>query len=332
MLVAEPSPLRHRSLLGKKGAAFTLKDDNVSKIKTLCPSWYYCWGPKPSPILHPLDLQGPPDQHRLPSFLPMIWGYYPKFFDKTVQQIRKQHPRMILTFNEPDNVKQSNVSVAKALQVWPQLEAAALSPAVEGENDIDTAPTPTTLPTPPPPPPPLLVSPGCVQPLGPWMKEFMAQVERRQLRVDVLAVHYYGGANVQNFRTQMRKIHETYGGHRPLLITEMAVADWKAKTTVENRFSPTRVLEFMAAVLPWMQAQEWIVGYAWFSFSIKDPHGTSSALFDASGQSLTPLGKYYASFLAPIPPLAPQPAGENADALRTTPTTTSKSTKKCVLQ
>jgi hypothetical protein len=81
------------------------------------------------------------------------------------------------------------------------------------------------------------------------------------------------------------------------LVTEFAVEDWKAPTPDQNRHAPKEVLAFMKAVLPWMEAQEWILGYAWFPFNIASAEWTSSALFDSDG-SLTELGHFYAEFQA----------------------------------
>jgi hypothetical protein len=47
-------------------------------------------------------------------------------------------------------------------------------------------------------------------------------------------------------------------------------------------------------LLPWMERQDWILGYAWFPFEIDSPQGTSSALFDSENR-LTALGRYYRS-------------------------------------
>jgi hypothetical protein len=43
-----------------------------------------------------------------------------------------------------------------------------------------------------------------------------------------------------------------------------------------------------------MEQQNWIAGYAWFSFEIDDPNGCSSALFDDDG-NLTASGQFYQS-------------------------------------
>ena len=54
------------------------------------------------------------------------------------------------------------------------------------------------------------------------------------------------------------------------------------------------VLAFMKEVLPWMEKQDWIAGYAWFSFEPHEPHGHTSSLFDKSG-NLSALGRFYRS-------------------------------------
>ena len=94
----------------------------------------------------------------------------------------------------------------------------------------------------------------------------------------------------------METIYEKYS-HRPIIITEFAVADWNSTSVETNKFSSENVLNFMKQVMDWMEepSQDWILGYAWFSFDINDQYGTSSALFD-SNDSLTPLGEYYSTF------------------------------------
>jgi hypothetical protein len=91
----------------------------------------------------------------------------------------------------------------------------------------------------------------------------------------------------------MIQVYEAYD-RRPLLISEFAVADWGAKSVKGNAHSQASVLKFMKDVLPWMESQNWIAGYAWFSFDENEAVGTSSALFDHEG-NLTDLGRFYQS-------------------------------------
>ncbi|KAG7340705.1 glycoside hydrolase [Nitzschia inconspicua] len=281
-MMAQDSMGLIRVLPGKKGACFTMgREENHQKMRTLNPFWYYSWSPTTPPLHGNVSgtIEERTDQQPTSTtieFLPMFWGYYPKVFHKRIREVLANKPRIILGFNEPDKVAQSNVSVQSALVAWPILED-----AIKDAGMSDTI---------------LLVSPSCANPLGPWMQTFMDEVNKKQLRVDIIGVHHYGGVNATAFQKRMRTIYESYGG-RPLLITELGVADWQATTVQENRFSPDNVLKFMEIILPWMAAQDWIVGYAWFPFDISNPKGTSSALFDRNNH-FTPLGKYYGSFLS----------------------------------
>ena len=125
------------------------------------------------------------------------------------------------------------------------------------------------------------------------MRDFMKAADKRGYRVDYIGVHWYGGASPIAFKQRMMDIYKAYG-QRPLLITEFALADWGAKTPEENSITQEDVLAFMQNVLPWMEQQNWIAGYAWFSFEIDDPNGCSSALFDDDG-NLTASGRFYQS-------------------------------------
>jgi Glycosyl hydrolase catalytic core len=99
---------------------------------------------------------------------------------------------------------------------------------------------------------------------------------------------------VSNFMNKMVKIYNIYGAKRPIVITEFAVADWDSKLAGSSRYSEQEVLTFMQAVLPWLEEQDFIAGYAWFSFDSNSPVGATSSLFDDNGQ-LNSLGRYYAS-------------------------------------
>ena len=244
----------------KKGACFTLRDNNyvqnMLRVATLRVGWNYSWGG---------DYVS--NQLAYVEFVPMAWGSASDaFVTKRKGYVNKGKCKRVLGFNEPDGKEQANMSVEKAIELWPLLESLKIplgSPAVvDAEN-------------------------------GEWLEQFMAEVENRGYRVDYLCVHNYGGGNAAEFKRKMTAIYKKYG--LPILITEFAVADWKATTPANNKHSKAKVLQFMKDILPWLEETEFIYGYAWFSFGQDSAAGCTSALFDKEN-NLTELGKYYADF------------------------------------
>ncbi len=296
-ILAEPafSPEQLR-LPGKKGIGFilpeagkrmrgaedsdTIRKRNAARVAALNVAWNHSWG-----------LHLAPEQPAGVEFVPKVWGIRSgpprevserlvgQFRNHVVPHIRSGKVKRILGFNEPDREKQANITVEQALAIWPVLESLKIplcSPScanTEGTDADDPANQGTG---------------------GNWMPYFMSEVDRLGLRVDYIGTHGYPGPNAKGFKAKLRRIHEKYG-RRPLLITEFAVADWQVGGDIsKNRYSQAQVLAFMKELLPWMERQDWILGYAWFSFDIDSPQGTCSALFDADNQ-LTALGRYYRS-------------------------------------
>ena len=266
-------------LPGKKGACFTLREpdhrqggtyeENLPKLEKLNPSWNYSWG-----------TQYISKQTRFidSEFIPMTWsGRSIERLEHALKEevkpmVRRKKVKRLLGFNEPDGKEQANMSVEQALAAWPSLEKLKIP----------------------------LCSPSAIHPDREWMKNFMAGAEEKGYRVDYIGVHSYGGTSAENFKAKLKRTYEMYGG-RPLLITEFAPADWNTKGDFsKNRMTTAKVLAFAKEVLPWMEEQDWIAGYAWFSFGIDSPVGYTSSLFYADG-SLTALGRYYASITSKNP-------------------------------
>ena len=58
----------------------------------------------------------------------------------------------------------------------------------------------------------------------------------------------------------------------------VSVSVYCAATNVTmNQYSKKDVLQFMKLAIPWLEQQDWIVGYAWFSFAFNDPLGVPSS-------------------------------------------------------
>jgi len=273
------------ALPGKRGACWTLRDPSLSQIGTweenlpklakLQPYWNYSWGP---------DWVPKQTNYVKSEFVPMIWGkpqsaeaLQKTFQEKVVPRIKDGRVKRVLGFNEPDKKDQANMPFMDAIELWPEFMKLGVP----------------------------LCSPACANPVGindesaqnvpgTWMRDFMREADRRGYRVDYIGAHWYGGTNAEHFKERMRQIYEMYG-KRPLLITEFAPANWDTGGDIKkHRHRPATVLKFMKEVLPWMEEQDWIAGYAWFSFDIRSPEGTSSALFDQAG-NLTACGRYYRS-------------------------------------
>ena len=264
-------------LPGKKGICFTLREEgkngswvqNIPKIKATNSYWNYSWGTSRVGA-QPVEME----------FIPMTWGAWGKeglnkaLQSDVVPQIQSGKVKRLLGFNEPDKQEQANMPYTEALKYWPMLESLEIP----------------------------LCSPACANPLsdedestqgvrGTWMRDFMREADKRNYRMDYIGVHWYGGPSPRSFKERMIQVYEAYD-RRPLLISEFAVADWGAKSVKGNAHSQASVLKFMKDVLPWMESQNWIAGYAWFSFDENEAVGTSSALFDLDG-GLTTLGRFY---------------------------------------
>lgn len=240
-------------LPGKKGASV-----NIVKVMQLKPWWNYTWS-NSVPFMQPNNVE----------FIPMSWGgFKPEvFLPKINQMVASGITDRFLGFNEPDKKDQSNMTVDRALELWPYLESLGIplgSPAV--------AEHPCT---------------------SPWFDEFMTRAEKLGYRIDFVCVHDYGGGGVEAFKNKLTSIHNKF--KKPILVTEFAVADWKAGQHGGNKHPVSKVKAFMEQVLPWMEETEWILGYCWFPFGEQSLAGCTSALFHDDG-TLTELGQQYADF------------------------------------
>lgn len=256
-LAAPASLAAAHAVSRKRGCCFVTGNEHwLDRVQKLNPSWMYSWGLKrPAELANDID------------FVPMLWGDYgdkhrAKALAEVAARFRAGEVQHLMGFNEPDQAKQSNLSVERVLELWPELMAAG-------------AP---------------LVSPGCVHPDKEWMRAFMEGVENRNLRVDAVAVHSYGGPNVEALVKRLTRVHTEFG--RPLWITEFAVGDWEAKLPTENRHSPARIASFMKELLPALEELDFVHRYAWFSASPSSAPLGVSALFTDSNE-LTPLGELY---------------------------------------
>jgi Glycosyl hydrolase catalytic core len=139
----------------------------------------------------------------------MVWGkcdIKKAIEENVIPEFRANRVHRLLAFNEPDHKGQADISVNNVVDDWPLFENVNIP----------------------------LASPSVAHPLGGWCKNFFQTAAERGLQMEYTALHYYGSANVERFKTTMLEAYELYG-KRPLIITEFAVADWDAKTPEDNR-------------------------------------------------------------------------------------------------
>lgn len=253
-------------LPGKKGMVLNLDEyDRVhlERVSEINPYWNYSRGP------------------RLPRNQPDILEYIPMIpnandYIETSQSIvdllladSSNHKR-VMGYYEPDDKfdhgSRTSMSVDAAIHRWQLLEELQVP----------------------------LVSPSARDATGSWMREFMQHADDKCLRIDWIGVHWYGGKSFHNFKVKMEQIYNLYG-QRPLLLTEFSTVDRRAHENGGfDRFTEKDVLNFMKQAIPWLEAQEWIAGYAWHNFAANHTAGGSAALFDLNGD-LTTVGRFYAS-------------------------------------
>lgn len=230
----------------------------LQTIKLLHARWVYTWTCHPKAAL-------PQHVH----FIPMVWGH-PWSIPGDIAWLKRVHIKRgfhyLLTFNEPDNKSQSNMSVHTALKLWPQLESTGM----------------------------VLGSPACVHPDDPWMLRFMRGAAQLHDRVNFVCVHWYGAPSPAEFLQLINRTWTLY--HRPIWITEFAPADWSAGPGHPNRYSQVMVARFLRVVLPMLNRLRFVQCYAWYPYggvSRFNPLGCSG-LFDKKG-NLTLVGRVYAA-------------------------------------
>ncbi len=225
----------------KKGVAAWAFNGATTALAKSGASWYYTWAPGHSGIGSPHGV----------GFVPMIWGAG-SVTAATLRQVRREGP-YLLGFNEPDNSGQSNLTVQRALALWPRLMATGLklgSPAVATD-----AATP-----------------------GGWLDRFMRGARSDGYRVNFITVHWYGadfatGAAVGQLRTYLEAIHARY--HLPIWLTEFALIRFGASTTFP---APRQQAAFVTAAARMLQGLSFVPRYAWFALPATPGDG-SAGLF-----------------------------------------------------
>jgi hypothetical protein len=235
----------------KKGTGNT----NITVVNALGTSWFYNWG---------LNLSSSPTQ----NYVPMTWGKNASSLTQANTFIGKTGIDHFLSFNEPDNPRQSNIaSIDTAVNRYKSILYSGLrmgSPATEQDNALATR----------------------------WLNQFMTAADEKKLRVDFLALHWYDWGNqtakaatdsltavgvLNRFKNYVNRIRTLYPD--------------KQLWFTEYNANPARSVEvhlhFMKMSSEWLNTQNYVERYAYFF--------PSTMLPSTPDFKLTPIGQAWAN-------------------------------------
>lgn len=243
---------RGRSCL--KGVATWAYPKSKASIKNSGACWFYTWGADRAGVSAPKGVEFVPMIHRTATI-------------GDVAKVKGRGYRYLLGFNEPDLGDQANMSVENALNLWPRLVKTGLvlgSPAVA-----------TNGATP-----------------GGWLDRFMKGAKQRKLRVDFIALHWYGAdfrakpAALQ-LRGYLRQVHARY--KKPIWLTEFALTDF---TQGAPRYpSQQQQAAFLREAVKMLRNEPYIKRYAWFALPTNK---SGTGLYNPDGTP-TPAGRAFRS-------------------------------------
>lgn len=224
-----------------RGVGLTGAPADCVDIATLKLTWYYNWGTGTS-----CNSNGVP-------FVPMQWGSF-----STLPKLTGQY---LLTFNEPDNSSQSDLSVAQALALWPKLEATGLqlsTPAVT-ESSGGSA----------------------------WLASFMAGVKADGFTVNFEAAHWYGNCNSpSSLISYLNQMHSLY--NLPIWLTEFSCLNG----SVALNTSFAQAVGPLLAQLPYLQRVAWFTNRSY-------PNGYQNVGLVGSTGALTSVGTAFVGWPNP---------------------------------
>jgi len=209
----------------KKGVSTWPFPRAADGIRDVGAGWYHDWSS---------DNQDVPARA---EFVATIWG--PGSVTDAELTAAKESSKTLLGFHEPDSKDQANLTVDKALELWPRLEETGLrlgSPAVAFGADVP----------------------------GGWLDRFMSGAREKKLRVDFIALHWFGSdfsdAAAGQLMEYVQKVHERY--NMPIWITQFGLTNF----TGEPRYPDAKQLTiFLTKAAKSLDATPYVERYAYSS-------------------------------------------------------------------
>ncbi|MDD4636326.1 MAG: glycosyl hydrolase [Bacteroidales bacterium] len=216
-------------------------------------TWYYNWSPSIGWSHNPATIT--PNYNQ--EFCPEKWGYGGSSDWQNIFSIKKASH--LLGYNEPDHTEQSNVSVEKAVEEWPKMLQTGMRVGSPAATNFS------------------------------WLYSFLEQCNKKNYRVDYVAIHaYWGGLDPSAWYNDLKTIHDRTG--RPLWITEWnnganwTKEGWPTGTTAQQE----KQMNDLKGILMVLDTAHFIERYSIYNW-VEDKR----ALL-LNGQ-LTPAGEYYAA-------------------------------------
>ena len=195
------------------------------------------------------------------EFVPMAWSGIDK---ENIRNLLKIHPEVkyILGFNEPNFIKQANLTPTEAAEKWADIEEIA-----DEYGLIIVGPAVNYSPDPP------------YQDPVRWYDDFFAAC--KDCRVDHIAVHFYM-SSAGAIRSNVEKFKK-FG--KPIWLTEFCAWD--------NNTSPSSQKKFMIETLDYLETDPDIFRYAWFKERSGEGHPYMQLLDPRNEGVLKELGEVY---------------------------------------
>lgn len=236
---AEAQIVSSKRGLGDAGASYNL-------LQSLNAGWYYTWGTG-------LQSPGSHDALHIPQF--RWWHNLQGHMNWALN--RPEPTEWVFVFNEPergsgDNGPGDNKTVAQAISDWKFIQNGLAGSGIKMVT-------------------PSVSDDGAGQA---WMNDFHAAVQADPtIQVDAVGFHWYGWStpnNIQgainNFKSRVNHYHNMW--NKPVFINEFAIHDWGGGYSDEVMRAANAA--FLADVVPWMEANPDVAGYApynWFGSS-----------------------------------------------------------------
>ena len=235
------------------------KKGTAGDIQSMNNNWFYKW-----------SNNGSSDMSR--EYTPMAWGKGAADDLNDIEIIKQKYKSThLLAFNEPDNCNDQSGQYGNMCVVDTSL--------VYYKNLLKSGLR--------------MVSPACRQgEVFSWLNEFNNKAEYQEIRIDVIAVHWYDwNSNPQNspnanpqdiynrFVNYLENVHNLYG--LPIWITEFNANKYRNEWVHR---------QFLQLALPYLEETEYIERYSFF------PPVTNQADFFDENNNYTQIGEFYSNF------------------------------------